>query len=89
MPSQCNRIVQFAFKPIARWKFRHVFRHSNAGLFKPKQLDMFGTLAGTKDQTDRCFLALTTLVGIKPTKIKFHLPLVGRLEPSELEVYRH
>ena len=79
--------MEFPLQELLGRKLRQIRCHSNAALIELKQLDLLVSLVGTEDQPDRGLFPRFHLVLFQPPEVELHLPLVGSLEPLELEVH--
>ena len=85
---QPDRVVEPRFQQPARGQLREVLRHADAAALQLQQGDMLDGLPRTEDEAERSLLTRTTLVPVEPAQIELHLPLVRRLEASELQFDR-
>ena len=59
----------------------------NSRSIELEQLNLLAIAFGTKNESQRRSFARLGFVFLKPPQVKFHLPLVSRLEPAKLEFH--
>ncbi len=71
----------------SRERFGPIGRNLDSTAFQVQELHSFVPFSGAKNQADGTFFTLRALVTIQPTEIKFHLPLITRLEVAKLQLH--
>ena len=89
LAGQADGIVQFPLEHLSRRQLRQILGHPDTGGLQSQQPDVLLRLPGAKDQADGRLFVGVGLVLLEPAEVQFHLPLVGGLEPTELQVDGH
>ena len=84
LAGEADRIMQFLLR-----QFGQVLGDTDSTVVRPQERDVFVRVVRTQDQSEERFFAGLHAMLREPAQVQFHLPFVGGLELSQLEINRH